>query len=375
MGNYCQGEKKRESGNGDREAICHDRRAQMRSVRKRTYILTSTKIWVNLTCMQTERKRYAANQCYFSHGKLHRHLQRFRSVIHSPPTTRNDKIMQTTSNHFRANGGTRLFEQIWCPNQAPKAVLVIVHGYTEHSGRYQHFAHQCVHAGISVEAFDLRGHGKSDGPRGFVNDFQDYVHDLAQFLIRVRERNAHLPVFLFAHSLGGTISTQLVSQESPDLSGLIFSGAALTVGDSVSRPMQYIAKALSCWFPKIPTVPIGTGSVITRNPSAIKDYDQDPLVYRGRVPARTGAEVLRAIQNLQLDTVRTPLLILHGTADRVTDLKGSQQLYMRAQTTDKTFKPYEGLYHSLLEESEKDQVIDDILSWITQRIPTQSHLL
>lgn len=276
--------------------------------------------------------------------------------------------MQTTTDYFRTHDDTRLFEQRWCPTQAPKATIALVHGYTEHSSRYQYFADQCAQASISVEAFDLRGHGQSGGPRGFVQSFQDYVQDLTYFLKRVQERNADQPLFLLGHSLGGTIATYWSLQEASELNGLILSGAALTVGDSISRPMQYVAKALSHWLPNLPTVPVGEGSVIMRDPSSIANYNQDPLVYRRRVPASTGAQVLRAVENIPMERVFTPLLILHGTADRVTNPKGSKELHRRARATDKTFKSYDGLYHSLLEEPERDQVIADILSWIPERI-------
>ncbi|MBT4136395.1 MAG: alpha/beta hydrolase [Candidatus Latescibacteria bacterium] len=280
--------------------------------------------------------------------------------------------MQTTTDYFRTHDDTRLFEQRWCPTQNPKAIIALVHGYTEHSSRYQYFAQRCVEAGISVEAYDLRGHGRSNGRRGFVQNFQDYVQDLTHFLQRVRERNANQPLFLLGHSLGGTMATYWSLQESPNLNGLILSGAALTVGDSISRPMQYVAKTLSRWFPNLPTVRVGEGSVIMRDPSTIANYNQDRLVYRARVPARAAAEVLRAVENIPMERVLTPLLILHGTADRVTDPKGSAELYKRARATDKTFKSYDGLYHSLLEEPERDQVMADILSWIPERIPSIS---
>ena len=280
--------------------------------------------------------------------------------------------MQTSTDHFMALDGTRLFEQIWRPNHEPKAVMAIVHGYTEHSGRYRHLAQIAMNKGIAVEAFDLRGHGRSSGSRGFVRDFRHYVSDLSQFLLRVRKRNTNQPVFLFGHSMGGTIAIQLIINEPILAHGLILSGAALTVGGSVSPTMQCVITTLSRWFPKLPTVSIGNGSVITQNPTAIKDYDQDPLVYRGRVPARTGAEVIQAIQSVQkqMENMLTPLLILHGTADRVTDPEGSRQLYARARSTDKTFKPYNGLSHSLLEESDRDLVLNDIFSWIAQRMST-----
>jgi alpha-beta hydrolase superfamily lysophospholipase len=269
---------------------------------------------------------------------------------------------------FPGFGGIELYEQSWRPKVRPKAAVIVVHGLKDHSDRYAATAVKLVAQGYAVHAFDLRGHGRSGGARVYVDSFSDYVADLAIFVERVRAREPNRPLFLFGHSMGGAIATLYTIDKHPDLRGLVLSGAALKPGQSVSGPLIATTKVLAVLWPELPVLDLDLDQ-FSRDPAVVADAKKDRLVYQESGPARTAAEVLRGIGRIQdsMAEVSPPLLILHGGADKVTDPEGSRQLKERARATDKTLIVYDGLYHDLLHEPEKDKVFGDILSWLDSR--------
>ncbi|MCP4668847.1 MAG: alpha/beta hydrolase [Deltaproteobacteria bacterium] len=270
---------------------------------------------------------------------------------------------------FKTADGMDLFEQRWRPEQKPKALVVIVHGYAEHSTRYTHVAEHLVDHGYAVETFDLRGHGQSEGKRAFVGSFDAYLEDLEQFLKRVRQRIKTENVFILGHSMGGAIVTLYAITRKPDITGLILSGPALKISDDISPLLVRLSSVIGIVLPKLPTIKLDS-SGISRDPEVVKHYDNDPLVYRGGIPARTGAEITGATKMIQaqMEAMTLPLLILHGGDDRLADPQGSKSLYERAQSNDKTLKLYEGLYHEVMNEPEKDMVLADIVAWTDGRV-------
>jgi alpha-beta hydrolase superfamily lysophospholipase len=266
---------------------------------------------------------------------------------------------------FVSKDDVKLFEQYWQPANELKANIIIIQGLAEHSGRYVHVAEYLVNHGYAVATFDLRSHGQSDGKKTFIRSFDDFLSDVDLFLKRVRERHPNQKLFLLGHSMGGTITTLFALTRTPDVKGLILSSATLKLSDTISPFLVRISAVLGMLAPKLTTITIDS-SAISRDPDVVKKYDTDPLVYRGGIPARTGAEFNRAIKLIQgqMELVTLPLLILAGTADRLSDPAGSQQLYERAQAKDKTLKLYEGFYHEILNEPEKEMVLSDIVRWL-----------
>ncbi|HEX9975406.1 MAG TPA: alpha/beta hydrolase [bacterium] len=277
------------------------------------------------------------------------------------------KKMQTQHEEgsFKTNDGLNLFEQRWQPAKNSKAVIVIIHGYAEHSGRYAHVADYLVNHGYAVETFDLRSHGKSDGKNTFIRSFDEFLSDVDLFLKRVKERHQGKDIFLLGHSMGGTITTLFTITRKPDLKGVLLSGATLKISADISPFLIRISSVIGKILPKLPTIKIDSGS-ISRDSEVVKKYNNDPLVYRGGIPGRTGAEFNRAIKLIQKDmeAIDLPILIMHGTADRLSDPEGSKQLYERVQSKDKTLKLYEELYHEILNEPEKEKVLADIVEWL-----------
>lgn len=276
--------------------------------------------------------------------------------------------MPYRENHLSAPDGTRLFERGWLPEGGARAVVTVVHGFTEHSGRYQWFAEQLNARGYAVYAADLRGHGRSEGPQCYIVSFDEYLNDLDAVLADVRRRQPGNPIFVFGHSMGGLIVALYSVLRKPEVRGIVVSGAVLRVGAEVYPILRRMARFVSRFFPRIRLVRLGSG-YISRDPAVLADFRNDPMVFLGRFPIRTGAEILRAVALLsqQMEAVRLPLLIMHGTADRACDCEGGRELYRRAASEDKTLRLYEGLYHAIFWEPERAQVMADLIEWLDAR--------
>jgi len=269
---------------------------------------------------------------------------------------------------FAAGDGLRLHENCWLPEDGSGGVVIVVHGLNEHSGRYSEVATRLSGHGYAVYAMDLRGHGKSQGARLLVRSFDEYLADLELYLDRVRRREPDRPLFLLGHSMGGAIVALLAITRQPDVRGLVLSVPAVLIGGSVFPLLRRLAPLVSRLFPRLRIMRLGY-RMLSRDPQVVEQFKSDPLVYHGRFPVRTGTEILRAAGRIQgqMEALKLPLLLLHGTADRVTDPAGSRRLYARAGSADKTLKLYEGLYHDLLHEPEKDQVTADLIEWLDAR--------
>lgn len=279
--------------------------------------------------------------------------------------------MQHNEGLFKTTNRLHLYEQWWRPAAGPiKAVVVIVHGYSEHSSRYGHVAEHLTANGYGVDAFDLRGHGQSGGLRAFVWSFDEYLQDLECFFCRVREREPEKPIFLLGHSLGGTVVTLFTITRKPATVGVLLSGAALKLPRYVTPQVIRQALFISFFVPKFPLLERINSRVISRSPEVVAKYESDPLVYHGRMRAREGVEIMRAMKRIQdnMEAMTLPVMIMHGTRDHLTEIDGSQELYRRALSTDKTLKLYEGFYHEIMNEPYKAQVLTDITAWLDGRL-------
>lgn len=272
--------------------------------------------------------------------------------------------MDYRESHVVTADGLTLLQRCWLP-EAPTAVVVVIHGLAEHSGRYAPLAAQLVAAGYAVYALDLRGHGRSGGRRIYIDSFRQHVEDVTCFWRYVQLEQPQCPYFLLGHSMGGLIVTALAANGLPGVRGVILSAAALKVHEQVAPLLRWLAWPASLVLPRWGVAQL-TFKKVSRDPAVIASYEADPLVHHGMLPNRTGYELLRAGARLRrrFAAVRQPLLVLHGTADAITDPQGSQRFYEQAGSSDKTLKFYEGLAHNLFHEPEHDQVVADLLQWL-----------
>jgi len=264
--------------------------------------------------------------------------------------------------------GLRLAVRSWHPEGEARAVIVILHGIAEHCGRYAAFAESLTKLGFAVESFDFHGHGKSEGPRAYTRFFEDWLMDVDLLLDRVRGRYDSTPVFIFGHSQGGSIALLYAISRQPRIRGLILSAPTVMVSTLVPVFLQKLSVLAAVLLPKLPVLRLDS-TALSRDPEVVRDYEQDPLVFRGRLRMRTGAEIFRATGLIRrhMEKIELPMLILHGSDDRVVDSEGSRLLVESVASRDKTYKLYPGFYHELLNEKEKDVVIRDILEWLGQR--------
>ncbi|ONM54820.1 monoacylglycerol lipase [Zea mays] len=276
---------------------------------------------------------------------------------------------------FETARGDALFTQSWTPaaDDRLKGVVILLHGLNEHSGRYSHFAKLLNDQGLKVYAMDWIGHGGSDGVHGYVSSLDHAVGDLKEFLEDVvLEENHGLPCFLFGHSTGGAIVLKAALDPSVELhvEGVVLTSPAIHV--QPSHPIiKVVAPIFSMLAPKYRVSALHKrGPPVSRDPEALKMKYSDPLVYTGPIRVRTGNEILRISSFLQrnLSRVTVPFLVLHGTADTITDPRASERLYQTSMSTNKSIKLYDGYLHDLLFEPERDDIANDIINWLSARL-------
>jgi len=277
--------------------------------------------------------------------------------------------MKHQESSFKGLHGFDIFYQGWLPDADPLAVLLLVHGLAEHGGRYTNVVNHFIPKGYAIYAPDHRGHGRSQGQRVYVNHFGDYLDDLKTFFDLVRGQHPTRKIFLLGHSMGGTIALAYALRHQDELDGLVLSGAGIRIGKGISPAVIAVGKLASALLPKMGVVVLDS-SAISRDPEIVRVYDTDPLVYRGKVTARLGAELIQTMQKFpsQAAQLRLPMLILHGGADRLTDPQGSRWLYEAAGSADKTLHIYEGYYHEIFNEIERGQVLLDMERWLAAHL-------
>lgn len=277
--------------------------------------------------------------------------------------------MEHKEGTFKGQKNLNLYYQCWLPSGEPKAILLVVNGLAEHSGRYQNLVDYFVPKGYAVYSYDHRGHGRSEGARCYVERFSEYVDDLKSFFDIVRGEHKEAKVFLIGHSMGGTIATAYAIRYQQDLAGLLLSAATLKVGSTASPVLIAMAGILSALLPKMGTIVIDAPA-ISRDKAVVHAYVNDPLVYRGKIPARMGAELVKTVQELpsKMPEITLPILIMQGTIDRLSAPAGSQMLYERISSKDRTLKLYEGFYHEIFNEPQREQVFKDIEAWLASHI-------
>lgn len=264
-------------------------------------------------------------------------------------------------------GGLKITVRSWRPEAKARGVVAIVHGVKSHSGYYGWAAEQLVGSGLAVYALDLHGRGKSDGDRLYLEKIDDYLDDVDTLVTLAGLREPGLPVFLLGHSAGGVISCVYALEHQAKLAGLICESFAFQV--AAPDVVVAIVKLLSRVAPHLPVLNLKNQD-FSRDPKVVQAMDDDPLVAREVQPSHTVAELVRATERLEREFPRItlPVLILHGTSDKVTRPSGSKLFYDKAGSTDKTLRLYEGHAHDLLNDLDKQVVMEDIKGWMNAHL-------
>ncbi len=277
--------------------------------------------------------------------------------------------IEHNTGYFTGLGGKQIFHQAWLPEAEPKGVIFLVHGLGEHSGRYTNLIDRCIPRGWAVYALDHIGHGRSEGIREHAKSFSELTGNLHRYLDMVKAWMPGMPVFLLGHSMGGLVSTAFLLERQKDFVGAVLSAPLLKPPGSVSPFLLRVGKILSFLLPFVRV----TGHEIegiSRDREVVEAYKNDPLVYKGKLTARLGAELVDRMEYVlgNAGKITVPLLILQGGADRVVNKEGASLLFEAAGSEDKTLKIYDGYYHGLFNDLDFDQVLDDVSAWLETRL-------
>jgi len=275
--------------------------------------------------------------------------------------------LRRTEGYFEAANGRKLFFRSWQP-EPPERAIVLVHGFGEHSGRYESFASWFARKGFAVYALDLQGHGNSPGKRGHVARFGDFLDDVASLNDRVRKEHPGLLRVMIGHSMGGLIVTALASERELHADLLVVSGPALSLSPDISRLKLRLARALRFLIPRL-TMKAGLdANGLSRDVKVVRDYLEDPLVH-DQMTAAMGAEFSDSILRMEGAPRRigVPMLLLHGEADPLCRVEGSREFYENLPVEGQPGSEiliYPDFLHEIFNEIGRESVYADLLDWV-----------
>ena len=276
--------------------------------------------------------------------------------------------MKTYDTGWENKEGLKFYARGWVPDKKPKAVVVLVHGHGEHIGRYAHVGEAFTKAGYVLTAFDLRGHGRSGGPRGHTPTYEALMDDIADFLAMVVKRFPKLPVFLYGHSTGGNLVLNFTLRHKPKVAGVIATDPWLKLAFDIPAGRLILVRIMDKVAPGFTQNSGLETAAISRDPKIVKAYINDPLVHE-KITARFFMSIyesgLWAIEHAPEFPV--PLLMMHGTGDRLTSGQANHEFAMRAGKKA-TWRAWDGWYHEIHNEPDKAKVLIAMISWMDQRL-------
>ena len=286
-----------------------------------------------------------------------------RDQLPTPPAV--PASVHVTTETFEGVGGTQLYARGWHPEGEPRGVVIVMHGLRDHGDRYAPLATALVERGYAVYAFDLRGHGRSAGPRVTIGSFDDYLADFGRFVTRVTAREPGKPLFLFGHSMGGAIVTLWSEQaaHTVPIAGIVLSGPALQID---APPILAAVIRLSALLTPNLGKLAPTNEGFSSDPAVEQAMGEDPLIYQPPGPVHTAAGLVGAMERVWAGVadLTPPILCLHGADDPLTAPAGCRALVQRAGATDKTLRIYPDQRHDLVHEPHHAEIVGDMLAWL-----------
>lgn len=277
--------------------------------------------------------------------------------------------MKHTEGTFKSVRDLKIYHQAWLPDGEVKAVLFIVHGVGEYCGRYTNVVNHFVPLGFAVYGLDHIGHGKSGGEREMIVKFEDFTEPLITYRKMVEDLHPGKPVFIYGHSMGALITSFHLLDHQADFTGAVISAPPVTVPANVSPLTVTMGKILSVIAPKMGLIGLDVTN-LSHDKAVVETYINDPLVFHGKMPARLSAEMLRAMMRVTAEAgkITLPLFILQGGGDHIVDPSGAKMLYEKASSADKMLKVYEGLYHEVHNEPERELMFKDLEGWLNAHV-------
>jgi len=271
--------------------------------------------------------------------------------------------MQSLTSTFTNKAGFKIFLRTWLPEEKTRGIIIIAHGLNSHSNYYQWTAEQFTAQNYAVYAPDQQGRGQSEGERFYTDDIYNTIADVDYVVDLAKKEQSDLPVFMLGHSAGGVLACIYTLEHPGKLNGLICESFAF----KVPAPDFALAvlKGISHLAPHLHTIKLKNED-FSRNPDAVAVMNNDPLIADESQPSKSMEQLVKADERLEKEfsKITLPVFILHGTDDKATKPGGSQFFYDNAASTDKTIKFYEGHYHDLLNDLDKEIVMNDILDWV-----------
>jgi alpha-beta hydrolase superfamily lysophospholipase len=269
------------------------------------------------------------------------------------------------------NDDISFYMQGWETDKPPKAIVCLVHGLGEHTGRYVHVGKALNDAGYALFGFDLRGHGQSGGARGHFPSLQTVLNDIHNFIHFQRQNHPRLPLFLYGHSLGGLLTLTYILQHPEGVQGVIVTGAGLRSALQEQKAKIALVKVLGSLLPSLSLKSELEVEGLSHDPAVIQAYVNDPLVH-DKVSLGLGKAGLEAIDLCfrRASEFKPPLLIMHGKADRITYASGSEDFAKLASQNNKdiTLKIWDGLYHEIHNEPQQAEVFKVMIEWLDKHL-------
>lgn len=280
-------------------------------------------------------------------------------------------VMATTRTErsFDGVGGVNIVYDVWTPDTAPKAVLILSHGLGEHAGRYAHVAQRFGEAALVTYALDHRGHGRSGGKRVRLKNIGEFTTDFDTLVGIAAKEYPDLQRIVLGHSMGGAIVFSYGADHPAGYDLMVLSGPAVAAQADVSPVLAFVGKTLASIAPSIPVTTLDTNA-ISRDPEVVAAYHADPLVWHGKVPAGIAGALIRVGETMpqRAHAITAPLLVVHGGQDKLVPAPGSERLVECVGSQDVHRKVYPELYHEVFNEPERDRVLDDVAAWIVARL-------
>ena len=270
--------------------------------------------------------------------------------------------IRRTESQLPGSTGHLLFRRAWLPSTSEQ-IIILVHGYGEHSGRYEHTASDLARAGFEVHAYDQQGHGRSGGARCHVRRFEHLLDDLEGFVAAVHAERSSLPIVVVGHSMGGLVVAAYASQRNPKIAGVITSAAVLAVPKDLSRAHVIAVRGLKWLAPRLSLASKLDPKALSRDPEVVRAYLEDPFVQR-KITASLASEMLSAMKRTAAAAVRVPMLLLHGEDDCICPVAGSRRFFEQLTVTQRGLHTYPGLRHEIFNEPERAAVLGDLVGWI-----------
>ena len=272
---------------------------------------------------------------------------------------------------LHGQGEPPLFYRYCCPQQTIRGRVLLVHGVSEHGGRYEHVMRALAERGIASVIGDHRGHGRNATLLGYSPDLQILADDVHRFRRRLRALTGAGPLSLWGHSMGGLVSLLHLAEAQEHYDSAVLASAAATIPDHIPDWLIRAAPQLARRVPKLGVLRHSHPEWLTRDEKVLAATATDPLVYRGRMRAATGAAILKAMRRVGslLQAIRLPVLITHGDDDHIVPVRAAYELEKSIGSRDKTLRIFDGWRHELHNEIDRASYIRDVINWIESRWP------